>query len=116
MGAGLPAAADFLLVIALQGAFLLGVLRVIGSRGNERDLIAFSLGLVVPIAAIGVISELSLPLALLPDIAFVLFLRKLRAEYPATPDLLSHELDEDLPRPRPDIELDEDHLLPLTED
>ena len=35
------------------------------------------LGLVVPIAAIGVISELTLPLALLPDAAFVLFLRML---------------------------------------
>jgi len=39
----------------------------------------------VPIAAIGVISELPLPLALLPDLAFVLFLRMLWKEYPASP-------------------------------
>ncbi len=85
MGAGLPAAVDFVLVVALQGLFLVGVLRVIGSRGNERNLIAFSLGLVVPIAAIGVISELPFALALLPDMAFVLFLRMLWVEYPAAP-------------------------------
>ena len=84
MGAGLPAAVDFLLVVFLQGAFLLGFLRVIGSRGNERNLIAFSLGLVVPIAAIGVISELPLALSVLPDIAFVLFLRLLWKQYPAS--------------------------------
>jgi hypothetical protein len=81
-GAHLPAAVDFVLVIVLQGAFLLGVLRVVGSRGNERNLIALSLGLVIPIAAIGVVSELPLSLSLLPDIAFVLFLRMLWAQYP----------------------------------
>lgn len=82
MGAGLPAAGDFVLVVAVQGAFLLGVLRAAGSRQNERVLIGFALGLVLPIAAIGVISELPLPLSLLPDVAFVLFLRVLWKEYP----------------------------------
>ena len=77
MGAGLPAAVDFALVVAVQGAFLVGVLRAAGSRQNERTLIALALGLVVPIAVIGVISELPLSLTLLPDIAFVLFLRML---------------------------------------
>jgi hypothetical protein len=56
--AGLPAAVDFFLVVALQGAWLLTVLGAIGSR---RSLIALALGLVVPIAAIGVVSELPLP-------------------------------------------------------
>ena len=85
MGAGLPAAVDFLLVVAVQALFLVGVLRVVGSRENERSLIGLALGLVVPIAAIGVISELPLPLALLPDLAFVLFLRMLWVRYPAAP-------------------------------
>jgi len=85
MGAGLPAVVDFVLVAAVQGLFLVSVLRVVGSRENERSLVALSLGLVVPIAAIGVISELPLPLALLPDLAFVLFLRMLWKEYPASP-------------------------------
>jgi hypothetical protein len=81
--------------VALQGAFLIGTLRVVGSRENERILIAFSLGLTLPIAAIGVISELPLPLALLPDVAFVLFLRRLWVEYRALPrplPELTHEL------------------------
>jgi len=65
---------------------LAGVVRVVGSRENERNLIALALGLVVPIAAIGVISELPLPPALLPDVAFILFLRMLWAEYPVAPE------------------------------
>jgi len=85
MGAGLPATVGFVLVVAVQGLFLVGVLRVVGSQENERNLIGLALGLVVPIAAIGVISELPLPLALLPDLAFVLFLRMLWVEYPAKP-------------------------------
>jgi hypothetical protein len=85
MGVGLPAAVDFVLVVALQGAYLVAVLRFLGSTGNERDLIALAAGLVVPIAAFGLISEISLPLALLPALAFALFLRRLRREYPATP-------------------------------
>jgi hypothetical protein len=85
MGAGLPPAGDFILVVAVQGLFLVGVLRFIGSRENERNLIALSLGLIVPIAAIGVISELSLPLSLLPAIAFILFLRMLWKQYPSLP-------------------------------
>jgi hypothetical protein len=81
LGIGVPAALDFLLVVGVQGAFLLAVLRFFGSRSNERILIAFAAGLVLPIAAIGVISEISLPLTLLPAAAFMLFLRRLWAEY-----------------------------------
>jgi hypothetical protein len=42
MGTGLPAAADFVLVIAVQGLFLVAVLRFFGPRDNERVLIAFA--------------------------------------------------------------------------
>jgi hypothetical protein len=84
-GARLPAAVDLVLVVAVQALFLAGVLRAAGSRGNERQLVALSLGLIVPIAAIGVISELPLALSLLPDAAFVLFLRMLWKQYPARP-------------------------------
>jgi len=82
MGVGLPAAVDFVLVVALQGAYLVSVLRFLGSTGSERNLIAFAAGLVVPIAAFGLISEISLPLALLPALAFVLFPKGLWKEYP----------------------------------
>jgi len=37
------------------------------------------------IAAFGLMSEISLPLTLLPALAFVLFLRRLWKEYPAMP-------------------------------
>jgi hypothetical protein len=85
MGVGLPAAVDFVLVVALQGAYLVAVLRFLGSTGNERSLLAFAAALVVPIAAFGLISEISLPLTLLPALAFALFLRRLWRAYPATP-------------------------------
>jgi hypothetical protein len=85
MGAGLPAAADFAVVVALQAAYLIAALRFLGSMENERNLLAFAAGLVVPIAAIGLISEASLPLTLLPALAFVLFLGRLWREYPPTP-------------------------------
>ena len=85
MGVGLPAAVDFVPVVALQGAYLAAVLRFLGSRGSERNLIAFAAGLVVPIAAFGLISEVPLALTLLPDVAFVLFLRSLWVKYQAAP-------------------------------
>lgn len=83
MGAGLPAAANFVLVIAVQGLYLMAVLRYFGSQGNAnaKILIAFVAGLVVPIMAFGLISEISLPLTLLPDLAFILFLRMLWTQH-----------------------------------
>jgi len=82
MGVGLPAALDFVLVIAVQAGFLVAVLRLFGVGGNERLLIAFAGGLVVPIATFGLVSEIRLPLTVLPDLAFVLFLRMLWREHP----------------------------------
>jgi hypothetical protein len=66
-----------MLVVAVQCLFLVAVLRLFSSRGDGRILIAFAAGLVVPIAAFGLVSEASLPLTLLPDLAFALFLRTL---------------------------------------
>jgi hypothetical protein len=77
MGAGIPAGVDFGLVIVYQGLFLLFFLRVIGSLENTRNLLAFSFGLIIPIAAIGVAAEIALPMTLLPDLAMVLFFRSL---------------------------------------
>ncbi len=48
-----------------------------GSRHNERNLLAFALGLILPIAAFGVLAEITLPLTLLADLVMVLFFRKL---------------------------------------
>ncbi|HUI00375.1 MAG TPA: hypothetical protein VLU99_02435 [Nitrososphaerales archaeon] len=89
MDASLPAAADLAAVVAVEALFLLATVQSVGSQDNERGLIALALGLVLPIAAIGVISELRLPLTLLPTTAFVLFLRGLWAQYPVRTDALT---------------------------
>jgi len=77
-GAGLPAALDFLLVVAVQALYLLYVAR--RSWGaSRRSLIAFVFGLVVPIMVFGVLAELALPLTLLADLVVVVFFRRLWA-------------------------------------
>lgn len=79
-GTGAPAIVDFALVIAVQGLFLVYVLRVAGSTGNERNLVALAFGLILPIAAFGVISEASFPVPLLADlVAGSFFLRLFKA-------------------------------------
>ena len=75
--AGVPASIDFVLVILLQGLFLFYFLREVGTVRDERVLVATMVGLVVPIAAIGVIAEAGLPFTLAGDAAFVMFVRKL---------------------------------------
>lgn len=114
--AGLPGAMDLVLVVGVQALFLLAVLRVGGSRENERNLLAFSLGLVVPIAAIGLVSELPFALTLVPDAAFLLFVRMVWAEYRQRPGLLPHDLDDHPSGPRPHVELEQHDLLPLSQD
>ena len=53
------------------------VLRVVGSSGNDRQVIALAFGLILPIAAIGLIATAALPLVLVPDAVMVLFFLKL---------------------------------------
>jgi len=75
--AGAPPVLDFFWVVVLQVLWLAYVFRVIGSRGNEKHLVALAFGLVVPIAALGVIAEAQLPFTLVADVVMVLFFRKL---------------------------------------
>jgi hypothetical protein len=82
-GAGVPALVDFPLVVAVQGLFLGYVLRVAGSAGNERNLVALAFGLVLPIAVFGVISEASFPVPLLADLVMIGFFFRL---FKALPD------------------------------
>lgn len=74
---GAPPVLDFLWILLLQAAFLAYVLRTVGKEGNGRVLVAFGFGLVIPIAAIGLVSQLSFPLVLVPDLLMVLFFRDL---------------------------------------
>jgi len=82
MGSGLPAAMDFLLVLLVQALYLASLYRLDWS-GNERGLVAFALGLLIPIAVLGVLAELALPMTLLADAAIFLFFRRLWSKYPA---------------------------------
>jgi hypothetical protein len=82
----LPAAADFALVILVQALFLAYAIRNIGAQSNERQLISLALGLVFPILTFGLIAEIQLPLVIVADIAFFLFVRRLYQKYrPAVP-------------------------------
>jgi len=85
MGLGAPASVDFPLVVLAQVVFLLYVLRVAGSSDNEPQLIALSFGLIVPIAAIGLIATIAFPLELLGDLLMVLFFRMLWTRYRVRP-------------------------------
>ena len=76
-GLGLPAAVDFALTVLLQGAFLAYVLRSVGPGDTRRQLVAFAFGLVIPIAALGLLVAITLPVILAADLAMVLFFRRL---------------------------------------
>ena len=74
--AGLPAEATFALLVATLVFFLVLVLRTMGHRSNERQLIAFSLGLVLPVLVEGLVSQIFLPLVAVADVFALLFFRR----------------------------------------
>jgi hypothetical protein len=77
IGTGAPALADLVFVIAIEALFLIYVQNTIGHEKNARQLIALAAGLTLPIAAIGLIAEIRLPLVLVVDFAFGIFIWKL---------------------------------------
>ncbi len=83
LGVHLEAFPDFVLAALVEGAFLIYLTRVIGSSHNEPQLIAFTFGLIVPIAAIGLIATIRFPAELLGDLAYILFFVMLWRKYPA---------------------------------
>jgi len=80
-GEHLPAFSDFILVVAVETLFLFLVLALIGRANNEKQLIALALGLVLPIMFIGFVSQVTLPLVIIPDLAFAYFIWKLLQKY-----------------------------------
>jgi hypothetical protein len=88
-GAGLPLEVTIIILMAIAGGLLLWAVRNLSFPGNERQLVVFALGLVVPIAAVGVVAELPLELVLLADLALGLFFRRLLRMYP--PVLGTHD-------------------------
>ncbi|HEV2519963.1 MAG TPA: hypothetical protein VGX00_05005 [Thermoplasmata archaeon] len=61
------------------GAILWWVLRNLGDQGSERRLLALSVGLLLPIVAIGIVTQFRLPIVLLADLFVYLFFRELFA-------------------------------------
>jgi hypothetical protein len=80
-GAKLPASITTILVVAVQSVYLIYMLRVLGQKSNERQLITFALGLIIPLVVFGVVSQIRLPLVLLVDVIVFLFFRKMWQKY-----------------------------------
>jgi hypothetical protein len=78
--AGVPAAVDFVLVLLVQGIFLIYLTGLEGLGENRKGLLSFALGLILPIAVFGVVAEVVLPMTLLADLLMVLFFRRLWSE------------------------------------
>lgn len=76
-----PAAAVVFLMVASLLLSLFCVLRLLGKKSNERQLIAFAFGLIVPVMVGGAVSQIFLPLVLAADVIALLFFRKLWVKY-----------------------------------
>ena len=79
----IPAAVDVVLVVLIQALLLIYVLMVGGKQNNSKHLVAFAAGLVAPLAFIGFISQIYLPIVLIADVTFALFLSILWRRFPS---------------------------------
>ncbi len=79
--AGLPAWGVFTFVLAELGLFFRWVVRNLSFQGNERHLLTFAIGLVVPIAVFGFISQFPIELVLIADLALALLFANLFRMY-----------------------------------
>jgi hypothetical protein len=77
VGIGIPSYADIVLILAVEALILYYFLRVIGRENNEKQVLAFVVGLLVPVASFGLISEIRLPLVLVVDLGFAFFIWKI---------------------------------------
>jgi hypothetical protein len=93
MGLHLPAVIGTALVVAVQALYLLLVLRIVGRFGNERNLTALAIGLIIPIALFGFISEARLPIILVGDLMAGIFFWKLWKKYQSADGIVSPETD-----------------------
>jgi hypothetical protein len=78
-------------LVAIAGCLVVGtvsllwVLRNVGIYGNDRQVLALIGGLFIFILLDGIISQITLPIVLAADAAFLLFLRWLWGKYPNEP-------------------------------
>jgi hypothetical protein len=81
---GLIAAEVIAIVAVYEGGLLLYILRSVGTGRNTRNRVALAAGLILPVAFIGLVSQLSAPVVIVADIAMILFLRRLYGLQPVT--------------------------------
>ena len=87
IGVNLPAFLVVGLVIAVQAIFLIYIMTTMGRSANEKQLISLALGLILPIAIFGLVSQIRLPIVLLADLAMVIFFWRLLRQYGGKPVL-----------------------------
>ena len=78
-----PVLAVTLTIPLYAGLLLVGVLRGLGSIHPERPLLALTGGLLLPIAVIGLISQITLPFVVVEDVLLLFLLRHLFRKYPS---------------------------------
>ena len=76
-----PPIIAFIAVVVLQLAFLVSVLRIAGSHNNAPHLVALCLGLILPVAAIGLLGTIRFPVVLAADLVMGLFFLRLWSRY-----------------------------------
>jgi hypothetical protein len=81
--AGLPPAGVVAAMLIVMSGFFLWVWTRLRSRGNERSLVAFALGLVVPLAVLGLLIGFPVEVELVGTGMMVAFFLKLFRAYPA---------------------------------
>jgi len=60
------------------------VVRTVGTVDNERHLVALAAGAILPIAFVGIVAELPIPVTVVADLAALWFLRHLWRKYPTS--------------------------------
>jgi hypothetical protein len=81
MDVGVPAWLDVILVVIVQAVFLFLVLSLVGRNNNAGQMIGLAAGLVTLIAIFGLVSEARLPLTIVVDLAFAIFIWRLFRKY-----------------------------------
>lgn len=76
------AALTFVIVLAFEGVYAWWVFRFLKFPGNERHLLAFSAGAIVPIIPFGVVTQFPLEFVLIADAGIFLLYRNLFKMYP----------------------------------
>ncbi len=76
-----PARDSFLFILVFLGFFLRWVVQNLSFQRNERHLLAFALGLLIPTVGLGFISQFPIELVLIADLALALLFANLRRMY-----------------------------------